>query len=241
MSILLDVVIIAIIALTVYFSYKNGFVKTAISAVSFILAVAITAMFASPLADYLKETSVAETVESATEEAITDMLVKDPVGVEGLLDGKSEEFNKMLALARLDRNELSAWYAQNVANSELGESALATRIAEPMVDIIAMIIAIAILFIGTQIILSIAAFFLNKIASLPILRTANKGLGLVVGVVLALLRVCLFCYVMTVLIENAQFIGSSFISNLDPDSTLFFKIFSSIDIFAFFNVTQSVN
>ncbi len=236
MSILLDVVIIAIIALTVYFSYKNGFVKTAISAVSFILAVAITAMFASPLADYLKETSVAETVESATEEAITDMLVKDPVGVEGLLDGKSEEFNKMLALARLDRNELSAWYAQNVADSELGESALATRIAEPMVDIIAMIIAIAILFIGTQILLSIAAFFLNKIASLPILRTANKGLGLVVGVVLALLRVCLFCYVMTVLIENAQFIGSSFISGLDPDSTLFFKIFSSIDIFAFFNV-----
>mgnify|MGYP003299644338 CR=1 FL=1 len=66
MSIILDIIVVAIIALTVYFAYKNGFVKTAISTVSFLLAVAVTAMFASPLADFLKETSVAETVESTT-------------------------------------------------------------------------------------------------------------------------------------------------------------------------------
>lgn len=236
MSILLDIVIAAIIALTLYFSYKNGFVKTAISAASFIIAVAITAMFASPFAAWIKETSVAESVEEATKEAITDMLVNDPIGVEGLLDGKSNEFNKMLALARIDRNELSAWYAANVADSENGESALAARVAEPMTNIVATIIAVAVLFIGTQILLSIAAFFLNKIACLPILRTANKALGLALGAVLALLRVCLFCYVMNVLIQNAQFLGSDFLSGLYPESTLLFKLFSGIDIFAFFNV-----
>lgn len=234
MSILLDVIIVAIIALTIYFAFKNGFVKTAISALSFLLAIAVTAAFASPLADFLKETAVAETVEAATEQAITDALAKDPIGINGLLEGKSEEFNNLLTLAQIDRSELAAWYSSNIANAESGEVMLAKRIAAPMVDIIATLIAIIVLYIGTQVILSIAAFILNKIASLPILRTANKGLGLAVGVVLALFRVCLFCFVMNLLIENALFLGNGFISSLNPESTLLFKFFSNIDIFAFF-------
>ncbi|MBR6783881.1 MAG: CvpA family protein [Clostridia bacterium] len=234
MSILLDIIIVAIIALTIYFAFKNGFVKTAISALSFLLAIAVTAAFASPLADFLKETAVAETVEAATEQAITDALAKDPIGINGLLEGKSEEFNNLLTLAQIDRSELAAWYSSNIANAESGEVMLAKRIAAPMVDIIATLIAIIVLYIGTQVILSIAAFILNKIASLPILRTANKGLGLAVGVVLALFRVCLFCFVMNLLIENALFLGNGFISSLNPESTLLFKFFSNIDIFAFF-------
>ena len=234
MSILLDIIIVAIIALTIYFAFKNGFVKTAISALSFLLAIAVTAAFASPLADFLKETAVAETVEAATEQAITDALAKDPIGINGLLEGKSEEFNNLLTLAQIDRSELAAWYSSNIANAESGEVMLAKRIATPMVDIIATLIAIIVLYIGTQVILSIAAFILNKIASLPILRTANKGLGLAVGVVLALFRVCLFCFVMNLLIENALFLGNGFISSLNPESTLLFKFFSNIDIFAFF-------
>lgn len=234
MSILLDIIIVAIIALTIYFAFKNGFVKTAISALSFLLAIAVTAAFASPLADFLKETAVAETVEAATEQAITDALAKDPIGINGLLEGKSEEFNNLLTLAQIDRSELAAWYSSNIANAESGEVMLAKRIAAPMVDIIATLIAIIVLYIGTQVILSIAAFILNKIASLPILRTANKGLGLAVGAVLALFRVCLFCFVMNLLIENALFLGNGFISSLNPESTLLFKFFSNIDIFAFF-------
>lgn len=234
MSILLDIIIVAIIALTIYFAFKNGFVKTAISALSFLLAIAVTAAFASPLADFLKETAVAETVEAATEQTITDALAKDPIGINGLLEGKSEEFNNLLTLAQIDRSELAAWYSSNIANAESGEVMLAKRIAAPMVDIIATLIAIIVLYIGTQVILSIAAFILNKIASLPILRTANKGLGLAVGVVLALFRVCLFCFVMNLLIENALFLGNGFISSLNPESTLLFKFFSNIDIFAFF-------
>ncbi|MBQ8896121.1 MAG: CvpA family protein [Clostridia bacterium] len=234
MSILLDIIIVAIIALTIYFAFKNGFVKTAISALSFLLAIAVTVAFASPLADFLKETAVAETVEAATEQVITDALAKDPIGINGLLEGKSEEFNNLLTLAQIDRSELAAWYSSNIANAESGEVMLAKRIAAPMVDIITTLIAIIVLYIGTQVILSIAAFILNKIASLPILRTANKGLGLAVGVVLALFRVCLFCFVMNLLIENALFLGNGFISSLNPESTLLFKFFSNIDIFAFF-------
>lgn len=234
MNFVLDLAIIAIIAITVYFAAKNGFVKTAISAVSFIVAVALTAMFASPLADYIKETAIGETVETATEEAITNALLNTSLGIDGLLDGKSEDFNKLVAVSGMSLEELSTWYESNVVDTNNGESALAARIAEPITDISATAIAIILLFIGSQIVLAIIARVLNLVAKLPIIRTANKALGILLGIVLALLRVCLFCFVMGVLIENATFLNSEFLASLDAEKTTLFKFFSEIDVFSFF-------
>lgn len=234
MSFLLDVIIIAIIGITVYFSAKNGFVKTAISAVSFILAVAVTAMFASDLADKLKDTAIAETVETSAKEAITDALVAENIGIDGLLEGRSDEFNSLLAIAGIESNDLKAWYSENIAGDKSGEALLAERIAEPITDILAMLLAIIILFVGTQIILSVVAYFLNKLANLPVLRTANKGLGIALGIILSVFRVCLFCFAVNILIENAAFLNNDFINGLNPENTLLFNLFNQIDIFAFF-------
>lgn len=234
MSIILDIIVVAIIALTVYFAYKNGFVRTAISTVSFLLAVAVTAMFASPLADFLKETSVAETVESTTENAITDVLLETSLGVDGLLEGKSDDFNKLVSVTGMSLSELGDWYHNNIADSNKGEAVLAARIAEPITDISAKAIAVLILFIGTQLALAVIARVLNLVAKLPLLRTANKALGIMLGAMLAALRVCLFCFVMGVLIENAEFLDNSFLSSLNAEKTLLFKFFSEIDIFSFF-------
>lgn len=234
MSFLLDIIIIAIIAITIYFSAKNGFVKTAISAVSFILAVAVTAMFASGLAEKLKDTSIAETIETSTKEAITDALIAENIGIDGLLEGQSEEFDSLIGIAGIERNELKEWYQDNIASDKSGEAIIAERVAEPIVDIIAMLVAIIILFVGTQLVLSVAAYFLNKLAKLPILRTANKGLGIALGIVLSVFRVSLFCFAVNILIENAAFLNNDFINGLNPESTLLFNLFNQIDIFAFF-------
>lgn len=232
MSFLLDLIIIAIIALTIYFAAKNGFVKTAISATSFILAIVITAMFASPLAERLKETSIAERIETATCEAISDSLRNSSTGIDGLINGDSEKFNALLEFARIERADIESWYSENIVGTD-GEMLLASRIAEPIIDVAAMLVAIIILFICSQIALAIVAFLLDKIMSLPVLRTANKGLGIALGAVLALFRVLLFCFIMNFAINHA-FLDNSFISSLEPDNTLLFKFFSEIDVFSFF-------
>lgn len=234
MSIILDIAIVLIIALTVYFAYKNGFVKTAVSAVSFVLAIVVTAMFASPVAEFLKQTAVAEAVEQATEAAISDALYETSHGVKGLLEGKSEEFNKLLAVTGQNVHELSDWFDSNASRSEKGESLLAARIAEPITDAVARVIAVVLLFIGTQIAVVIIARALDVVAKLPILRFANKWLGVALGVVLAFFRVTLFCFAMSVLIKSSAFLESDFLAGLNPDNTLIYKFFSEIDIFSFF-------
>lgn len=234
MSVILDFAILAIIAITIYFAYKNGFVKTAVSAVSFILAIVVTAMFASPTAEFLKQTAIAETVETATENAISDILIDTSLGVTGLLDGKSEEFNKLVALTGQDMSDIASWYENKQYTDTNGEIVLAARIAEPITDAIASVLAVILLFIGTQIAIIFIARALDIVAKLPILRTANKGLGIALGAVLAFLRVTLFCFAMNVLIKNSAFLESEFLMNLEPESTVLFKFFSEINIFSFF-------
>lgn len=233
MSFILDLIIIIIAGATVFFAWKNGFVKTAISAVSFLVAIAVTAAFSSPLASALAETSIAESIEQATEDKISDIISESTSGITGLIDGESSEFNTLISIAGFDSEEIRDWYQEQI-RPEDSEASLAKHIAKPIIEIIAMLVAIIILYIGTQILLSIVGFFLDKIAKLPILRTANKSLGIVVGVVLALFRVCLFCFAVNLLIEHSAFLGSDFINSLNADNTLLFGFFSKIDIFAFF-------
>lgn len=230
----LDIIIVLIIGLTIFFAAKNGFIKTAISAVSFIIAIAITAAFASPFAEIIKETSVAQSIESATEEQITDIILDGSYEIDALLNGDSNEFNAFVAIAGIDRAELDSWFSETVVDTETAESALAKRIAAPIIDTVAMLVAILVLYIGAQIVLAIIAFILDKVANLPVLHSCNKLLGIVLGVVLAFIRVCLFCFVVKILIENSAFLGNDIIESLQPEKTLLYKIFSNIDIFSFF-------
>lgn len=234
MSWTLDIIIVLIIGLTVFFAAKNGLIKTAISAVACILAIVITASFAEPLAEYMMSTPIADEIEKATETRITDFLLEGSYEVDELIEGKSEEFNTFIRMAGINESDIQKWYAENVVDSETATSQLAKHIAEPIINVTAMILAITVLFVGTQVILSILAFLLDKIARLPVLRTFNKLGGIIVGVVLALIRVCLFCFIMGILIENRDFLASDFITNLKPENTLLFRLFNQIDIFSFF-------
>lgn len=230
----LDLIIVLIIGITVFFAAKNGFIKTAISAVSFIVAIAVTAAFAAPFAEIIKETAVAQTIEEATETQISDILIENSYELDPLWNGESEEFNTFVTIAGLDRAELAQWYSENVADSEAAESALAKKIAEPIIDTVALLVSILVIYICSQIILSILANLLDKIARLPVLRSCNKLLGIILGAALAFIRVCLFCFAVEILIENSAFLGNDMISNLNPDNTLIYKLFSEIDIFSFF-------
>ncbi len=233
MSFLLDFIIIAIIAITVYFAAKNGFVKTAISALSFVISIALTAAFASPLEQALMEAPFAETVETSVTDMVKDSIF-DEEGLQQFVNGESEGLNALLSLAGVEKSDFIDWYNSESANGEDVLTRAAEFISKPIVSLLAKLTAIVILYIGTQILLAIAAFFLNKLANLPVLRTANKGLGILLGCVLALFRVCLFCFIMNLLIENASFLNSDFLSGLDPQSTFLFKLLGEIEAFAFF-------
>lgn len=243
MSWILDIIIALIIGLTIYFSVKNGLIKTAISACSFIVALLITVIFSSTLAETLKETSIAHSIQESTEQKIVDIITESSYSIEDLVKGSSDEFNTMLILAGMDNEDVAEIAGDMILSSittpsdsiaQTFASNIAKQISEPIIDLIATLLAVIILFFGCQIVLWIVSLVLDLIAKLPIISTFNKGGGLIVGIILAFIRVCLFCFIVDVLIENSSFLGVDLISNLHPERTVLFNFFHNIDIFEFF-------
>lgn len=231
---LLDVIILLIIGITVFISYKKGFVKTLVSASAFLIAILITALFARPFADFLKDTAIAKSVERSTEQKIIEIIEEKSFELDDLIEGKSEDFNRLASIAGVNRNNLEKNQEAKQAAKEERIEKIAERISEPIIDTAASILSVILLYILVQVGLSVGGFFLDKLANLPILKTANKVLGIVLGVILALFRVFLFCFIMKVLIEVGGFIGNDFLCSFEPEKTILFRFISQINLFSFF-------
>ena len=90
------------------------------------------------------------------------------------------------------------------------------------------------LYIGTSLVLKILTYLLHRLTDLPVLRQANKALGLVAGVVLAVLRIYLFCAAVRLLIPCAETLEISLISSIRPENTFLFRLFYENNLFWYF-------
>lgn len=232
MNWILDIICIAIITLTIAFAVRNGFVKTLVSAASFLIAVFITFCFASQLSDALRSTPVADRIRESTREKIEDLVLESTGGGESLLNGENEAFNTLLGLAGYSIDEAREWVKGESHDSFA--AVIADKISEPVIGAVCTALAIIILYFGTKLALAVAAWLLDKLMKLPVLRSCNKLLGAVLGAVLAVMRVMLFCFIANIIISNAEFLGADALRSIDPQKTLIFAFFSGNRLFSFF-------
>lgn len=232
MSWILDIICIAIIVLTIAFAAKNGFVKTLVSAAAFLIAVFITFCFASRLSEALRSTPVADRIRESTRDKIEDILLENPGHGEALLNGESEAFNTLLAIAGYESGDVRGWI-KGESDDSLA-AVIADKISEPIIGVICTALAIVILYFGSRIALALIAWLLDKIMKLPVLRSCNKLLGILLGAVLAVMRVMLFCFVANLIISNAEFLGADILKSIDPQKTFIFEFFSGNKVFSFF-------
>ncbi len=237
MNAILDIIIVVIAVLTVYFAVKNGFVKTLLSASSFLLAVIITVLLLSPVKTAFMKTTAAADLRERVESSIDQILVNNGIeDVEALIDSESKHSDIALLLDKvgINEDELSLQFDQwkTEAGADLRER-LIDYIAEPVVNAFVTVSAVALLFFGSIILLKIAAYVLDKLFKLPILKTANKLFGLLLGIILAIVRIYLFCLMIKLLLPYGQALGVSMISSINPEGTLLFRLFYNLNIFDF--------
>ena len=242
MSAILDILIVVIIGVTIGFAVKNGFVKTVLSAASFLIALAVAFLFVAPVRDAFLETmpfeeaakrvesGMAVKVRTAVDESITSF-VTDTSEEQAELP----EFLTKLEFIGIDKDELQTkWNDWRSGNTETLKNELVGYVSEPVLRAVATFTAFILLYLGSVLVLRLAAYLLDKLTDLPILRQANKLLGLAAGVVLALLRVWLFCAVVRLLLPCADTLGLDFVSRIDPSATFLFKFFYENNFFNFF-------
>ena len=190
MGILIDIIVIAIIALSVYLGYRKGLIALAIKLFAVIIALVATLILYRPISTLIiNNTSLDETIQNAIIEK-----------AEGTND-ENKENNTEVNNAENNTQNNTEIIEKEVQNN-LVEQAKAEMLPETARSIAINIINIAvilILYFAIKIALHFVTVIANIIAKIPIIKQFNK-LG---GIIYGLLRGILLIYVILLIISFA--------------------------------------
>lgn len=198
MGIVLDIIVIAILALCIFLGYRAGLINVGVKLVSSILAIILTIILYQPITNLIiNNTQLDEKIEEIILEHTTQEQIENE-------DGSIGTYIKN--------------YAENIAiEAQNNVAELAARsIAVNVIGIIVMILLFIVIRIGLFFISALA----NLVANLPILKQFNKAGGILYGIlkglviVYALLAIIFFASSLNGVDSIVAAIDSSFITKL---------------------------
>lgn len=168
MGIILDIILVAIIALNVFICYKKGLVKLAVGLIAVLVSVILAVLLYKPVSNIIiNNTELDEKIESA----ITENFVSEEETTE-----ETEDNGFMKYIEK---------YVEDPVNKTKNEIVVEASgvIATKLIDIIAMVS----IFIVARLVLILLTFVTDMITSLPILKQFNELGGILYGLIKALL------------------------------------------------------
>ena len=235
MSAILDILIIVIIALSIFFAAKRGFIRTLLGGTSFLIAVAGALAFINPVRDYLGNSSVADKARASLSDTLAGFVSSDSESYDPKLLEDNSAFMNMISVFGIDTEEIrEKWQEWRTENTEKLRVDLEEYVSKPVVHAVATVVAFLALFLGSLLILKLALFLLDRFFRLPVLRQANTFLGVLLGVILAAVRVYLFVALVNLLLPYGTQLGWTFFSQLDAGSTILFSWFCEHNLFTVF-------
>lgn len=164
MGIILDIVIIAIMALSIFLGYRKGLIKVAVSLFALLIAIVVTLLFYKPVSDVIIEkTDLDEQIEEAIIENASKKIEEE---------SSEEEGNVIENLQQYVDNTVAE------TQNEIVESA-AQVISVRVINIIAIIG----LFLATRLLLILLVLISNIITELPIIKQFNDLGGIIYGII----------------------------------------------------------
>lgn len=211
MGIILDIVLIAIIALNVFICYKKGLVKLAVGLIAVAAAIIIALVFYKPVSNLIIEnTELDENIEKAIINNFTS---------------ETKEGQEVRYVSVLDYLQKYVDDAVNKTQTEI-----VTQTAGMMaVKIINVAVLIGI-FLLVRVVLLLLTFISDIITSLPILKQFNEVGGVLYGAIKALLIIYIIltivffimCYTSNSTIADA--INSSYVTKFFYEHNLLLNI-----------------
>lgn len=227
----LGIVVAGILLLTAYKGFRRGFIREIVSFFFVFLALAVSwainpyvnefFMENTPVYEKIQE-SCQSFVESQKKQELTSPGVEEQTGfIEGL------ELPELLQKG-LESNNTAEVYTYLAVDSfgEYISEALARMIVNGLSFFVSYLLASVILRLGTWV--------LNLLAGLPVLKSANKLAGGLVGAVKGVLFVWIAFLVMTILCSTS--IGKEALALIEKDA--FLNVLYEYDIFV--NVFMSI-
>lgn len=211
MGIILDIILVAIIALNVFICYKKGLVKLAVGLIAVLVSVILAVLLYKPVSNIIiNNTELDEKIKSA----ITENFVNEEETTE-----ETEDNGFMKYIEK---------YVEDPVNKTKNEIVIEASgvIATKLIDIIAMVS----IFIVARLVLILLTFITDMITSLPILKQFNELGGILYGLIKALLiiyvllAIAFFIVYTTGATGLGEVIANSFITKFFYNNNLLLSI-----------------
>lgn len=195
MSIILDIILVAIFAAYVFVAAKKGFIRTLLELVAVVAAIFLSFQISPIIAQGAYDGFVEKQIISAVEEQITEnvdsMSVADKANA--VLDSIPEFAVSFASSAGVEISEIKDQIATHKINSSNIAQSLVEKIAEPIVVGALTVIVFILLAIVLIILLKLAAKYISKLFNIPIVKSINKSLGGVLGAIKGALVLLVLC------------------------------------------------
>ena len=210
-GIILDVIVVAIIALNVYLCYKKGLVNLAVGLIAVVAAIILSIILYRPITNLVIE-------NTEFDEAIENTIVKT-FAPEGTEEGQVQYVGILSYL----ETELG-----NAVNETKNEVVYET--AGAMAEKILNLIVFIIIFTAVRVVLFALTFVADAITSLPILKQLDDVGGIIYGLLKALLIIYVVLAVVSVIVSFtantaiSDTISSSYVTKFFYDNNVLLNI-----------------
>lgn len=230
MNWVIDLIVLALIAVVIFAAYKKGFLRSVLSLVGFLIATVFSFTFGRMIAEGIFDSMVkpwlASTVESQVvagannnlAAAVDNMYQNLPGYLSGPLDflfGSKEQV------------------ISNIQNAMSGSSSTMTdaivSLLKPMMVVLISILTVLVLFLLCMFALRVIDKLLIQVRRIPVIGTFDGLLGGIVGV----FQACLWMVILVFLAKAVILLSSNGISWFNDeviDSTILFKWLYHLDV-----------
>ena len=203
MNYLLDLIILAIIALSTFIGYKKGLIKVAFGLISFILAISLSVVLYKPISNFIIEYTP---IDDYIEQTISE---------------------------RLDSPEITAEETKNIVSNYFNnfKNASTKVIAEGISKTIINVGCMVIVFVISKIILLLFKWLGDIIARLPLIKQLNDTGGFLYGLlrgfvlIYGLLALIAICSPIINMNELVSMINKSIITNIMYNNNIILILF----------------
>lgn len=221
MAFIIDIIIIAVIALCTFLGYKKGLIKLAVGILGFFLAIIIALILYTPISNFIiNNTNIKDNIKNAISDTVKSYVIKEE-NAEG--EEKQQESKVMVTY-------IDGIVAKQKEMIVTGEKELIDTVSDNVaVNIIRIGVALAV-FIISKLILIFINVFADLIGNLPIIKQFNKAGGTIYGVIQGILIVYIVFAIISLIapmLNNTDFleqINNSLIGNIVYNNNIILKL-----------------
>lgn len=209
-SFLLDIILIALFVLMIILGAKRGFVLSVLTMLALIVSMIAATFLSDALTPQLYEDYVQDRATQMVEERL-------PEGIDATLGAKKtkevlaalpEEIQDLAEAFGIDLSEIIADIDVKDSSTKGIAAEIESGVVRPILQPVMRAIVFFALLVILYILLRLVILIVNNVTKLPVLRTANKLLGGIVGGVkglLLLLTIGLICNAMVSIAGDSVF------------------------------------